>query len=82
MREDFDKNSEKPNPYVEPRVRKWIPVYSICWRLTQGIDITLSNLKQVLAAEEAKSLTKGQKPPHDISPSGFLRMAIDIEDRQ
>ena len=45
-------------------------------------DVTLSKLKQVLAAEEAVQLTKGQKPLHDITPNGFFCMAVDIEERQ
>ena len=82
MREDFDSDPKKPNPYVEPRIRKWFLTSFTHWMLTQFTDITLSKLKQVLAAEEAVQITKGQKPPHDVTPSGFLRMAIDIEDRQ
>ena len=45
-------------------------------------DVTLSKLKQALATEEAMQLSEGQKLPHDITPSGFLHMAIDIEERQ
>ena len=82
MREDFDSNPKRPNLYVEPRICKWFLTSFTCWMLTQFTDITLSKLKQVLAAEEAVQITKRQKPLHDITPSGFLCMPIDIEDRQ
>jgi hypothetical protein len=52
------------------------------WRLIPYADVTLSKLKLVLATEEATLLANGRKPPHDITPSGFLRLAIDIEERQ
>lgn len=57
-------------------------IYSAWLRLTQHTDVTLSKLKRALATEEAAQLSEGQKLPHDITPSGFLRMAINIEERQ
>ena len=82
MRDDFDKDPKQPNPYDEPRVRKLITVCFVWPMLTRPPDVTLSKLKRVLAAEEVAQLNEGQEPPHDITPSGFVRMAIDIEERQ
>lgn len=45
-------------------------------------DVTLSKLKRALTTEEAVKFGEGQKPPHAVTPSGFIRMAIEIEERQ
>ena len=82
MREEFDDNPENPNPYEEPRVRKSIVIYPAFQSLTRHTDVTLSKLKKALATEEVAQFSEGQIPPHDITPSGFLRMAVDIEERQ
>lgn len=82
MREDFNTDPKKPNLYVEPRVRKSVFVYFTCPRLTRCTEVTLTRLKQVLATEEASQLSRGQKLPRGVTPSGFFRMAIDIEERQ
>ena len=82
MREDFDGDSTKPNPYEEPRVRESNIVSIIELQLTPRIDVTLGKLKRVLALEEVAQFSDGRKPPHEVTPSGFLRMAIDIEERQ
>ena len=82
MREDFDKDPSKPNPYEELRVCKLGVVYSIWIKFNRHTDVTLSKLKCVLAAEEAMKFSEGQKPPHDVTPSGFFHMAIDIKERQ
>lgn len=47
--------------------------------LTNNPDVTLNQLKRMLASEETKA---GMNYPHSATPSSFIQMAIDIEERQ
>lgn len=42
----------------------------------------MNKLKRDIENEEAKETGSDQGPPYKISPAGFFRMAIAIEDRQ
>ena len=82
MCDDFDRDMTNPNPYVEPRACKSNMVYFIWLRSILQADVALAKLKSVLAAEEVVQFNDGQKPPHEVTPSGFLRMAINIKEQQ
>ena len=42
----------------------------------------MNQLKRDLENEEAKQVGSGRNPLYKVSPAGFFRMAIEIEDQQ
>ena len=81
MREEFDSDHSKPNPYEEHDNRTFISSEMPPPPSHQFIDITMAQLKLELLKEEAKELTEGTSA-HKVSVGAFLRKAIEIEDRQ
>jgi hypothetical protein len=79
MRDEFDKDNSKPNPYEEPKNRTYIFRMSLPVS-HQYQDVTMAQLKLELLKEEAKELSMGISP-HKVSAGAFLRKAIEIEDR-
>jgi len=42
----------------------------------------VSEIRLRLAQEEAAEAEKGQRLPHQVSPSVFVRIGLDLEDQQ
>jgi hypothetical protein len=79
MRDAFDLDNSKPNPYEEPDNRACIFHMSLP-ASNHYQDVTMAQLKLELLKEEAKELSEGASP-HKVSAGAFLRKAIEIEDR-
>lgn len=83
MRNDFDGDSSKPNPYEE--VEKRTSGFLLCLgvpSLTSFVDCTMAQLRLELLKEELKQTSgTGDTRPHKVSAGAFFRKAIEIEDR-
>ena len=42
----------------------------------------MNQLKREIESEEAKQIENGQNPLYKVTPAGFFRMAIGIENQQ
>jgi len=63
MREDFDRNNQKPNPYKEPEVCKSLD-YLVCIFLVLILAVTtMESLRRQLDQDEAQELRQGHTPP-------------------
>lgn len=81
MRDEFDLDNSKPNPYEEVDNRRSLSSNFLGLFLTSPIDVTMHQLKMELLKEEARELSQGG-PLHQVSAGAFLRKAVEIEDRQ
>ena len=79
MRDEFDLDSSKPNPYEE--VDNCVYLYKSPSAPNQSLDVTMAQLKLELLKEEARELS-GRGPLHKVSAGAFFRKAIEIEDRR
>ena len=80
MRDEFDLDSSKPNPYEEFDNRMFVLQPSLP-RSHHLQDVTMAQLKLELLKEEAKESSEGTSA-HKVSVGVFLRKAIEIEDRR
>ena len=80
MRNDFDSDPTKPNPYEEVEDCRFFCSSSIS-SLTQFPDHTMAQLRVELLKEEVKQVSGARSPSHKVSAGGFFRKAIEIEDR-
>lgn len=80
MRELFDLDQTKPNPYEEVDNRTYAP-YDVPVCADEYPDVTLAQLKLELLKEDAKELAGGT-PTNKVSAGTFIRKAIEIEDRR
>jgi hypothetical protein len=81
MRDAFDLDRSKPNPYEEADNRGCF-LYKSLSAPNRFPDVTMAQLKLELLKEEARELSGHGPPPHKVSAGAFLRKAIDIEDRR
>ena len=79
MREKYDLNPSKPNPYEEDDNCAYSVEY-VHAPPDQFPDATMAELKVELLEEEAKELLE-RAPLHKVSAGTFFCKAIDIEDR-
>ena len=82
MRDEFDLDGSKPNPYEELDNRTFMFLAAVApTSSNQFKDVTMAQLKLELLKEEAKELSEGTSA-HKVSAGAFLRKAIEIEDRR
>ena len=77
MRDDFDRDSSKPNPYEEADNRTFLSFVNH-FVSDSTTDLTMAQLRLELLKEEAKQ-TSSNLPK--VPASTFFRKALDIEDR-
>jgi len=83
MREDFERDGTKSNPYEEPetckllRIRFRLSLYS--FRITV---VTIKSLRHQLDKDDVRKIREGHIPPHTVTPSVFIGNAIQIEEQQ
>ena len=80
MRDEFDLDQSKPNPYEEVDNRA-CSFNNYLILSDQSPDVTLAELKLELLKEEAREQV-GHGPSPKVSPGAFFRKAIEIEDRR
>jgi len=80
MRDEFDLDQSKPNPYEEVDNRAFF-FQQTPLTTDQIPDVTMAQLKLQLLQEEAKELTE-RGPMYKVSPGAFFRKALDIEERR
>jgi hypothetical protein len=81
MREAFDLDQTKPNPYEEVDNRAFFPRQIFLFPPDWFPDVTMAKLKLDLLKEEAKE-SSGRAQPHKVSAGAFFRKAIEIEGRR
>lgn len=75
---------QEPKP-IQGAEEPYVPcfVYVSMLILTSAVsDVTMNQLKRDIEKEEAKQIESGQSPLYKVSPAGFFRIAIEIEDQQ
>jgi len=81
MRQDFDRDNEKPNPYAEPDTCKSHRVFCMFPLLILAV-MTMESLRRQLDQDEARQSRQGHPSPHAVTASAFLGDALQIEQRQ
>ena len=83
MRNEFDRDRKKPNPYEEPETCKLLRSLSTHSILILTLTVvTVASLRRKFNNNNARKLRRGHVPPHIISPSSFLGSALQIEEQQ
>lgn len=83
MVQEWEANPSCPNPYVSNdrgRVFVLFQVYPILKIVCSALKI--SEIRLRLAQEEIDRVGSGEKSLHQISPSVFIRMGLELEDQQ
>jgi hypothetical protein len=81
MRQDFDQDPTKPNPYEEPescessRTSATFPVLIFT-------VVTMKSLRRQLDQDEESESREGRTHPHTVTASTFIGSAIQIEEQQ
>lgn len=71
-----------PNPYVsKDRGRVFCPFRVQRLKVIFSAS-KVSEIRLRLVQEEAAEVERGQRPPHQVSVSVFVRMGLDLEDQQ
>lgn len=79
---EFKNDPKKPNPFEEPETgTTTIPSHR---RLShdERTAVSVTSLRRVLLEEESDARKRGSIQLHDITAAGFLRRALDIEEKQ
>lgn len=80
MRDDFDQDSSKPNPYQESEERTDFSVL-FTHLLRRSLDFTMAKLRLGLLKGEQMSASASSERPPCVSPAIFFQKAIETEDR-
>ena len=79
----WEADSSRPNPYVSKERGRCYVISSYVPRLTVISSASkLSEIRLRLVQEEAAEAERGQRTPHQVSASVFVRMGLDLEDQQ
>lgn len=83
MVREWEVNRSRPNPYVSnDRGRFLYSSFNVLWFTVVLLASKVSEVRLRLAQEEAAEVEKGQRAPHQISASVFIRMGLELEDQQ
>lgn len=82
MVKEWEADSSRPNPYISnDRGGLYCPV-QVLWFMLAFLASKLSEIRLRLLQEEAAEAERGQRLPHEVTPSVFIRMGLDLEDQQ
>ena len=81
MRQDFDRDRTKPNPYEEPETCE-LPQTFPPLSVLIFIVVTMATLRRQFDKDEDRELRRGRTPPHTVTSSTFIWNAIQIEEQQ
>ena len=81
MRQDFDWDPTKPNPYEEPETCK-PPSSFLTFSLLIYVVVTMEQLRRELDKEEAREFSRGHTSPHAVTASTFMGNALRLEEQQ
>jgi hypothetical protein len=82
MVKKWEANPSRPNPYVS-KDRGRLFCFIQVPRLTVFLPASkVSEIRLRLAQEEAAEAERGQRAPHQITASVFIRMGLELEDQQ
>ena len=81
MRQDFDRDRTKPNPYEEPETCE-LPQTFPPLSVLIFIVVTMATLRRQFDKDEDRKLRRGCTPPHTVTSSTFIWNAIQIEEQQ
>jgi len=83
MVREWEVDPSRPNPYVSNDRSMAFFTSSQSSELTHiWSALKISEIRLRLAQEEAEEAENGQRAPHQISVSVFVRMGIELEDQQ
>lgn len=83
MREDFERDGTKPNPYEEPETCKLLRIrFRLSLYLFRITVVTIKSLRHQLDKDDARKLREGHVPPHTVTSGVFIGNAIQIEEQQ
>ena len=80
MREDFDRDPSKLNPYEEVDDRMSFSFLNYIVSNSTHIDLTMAQLRLELLKEEVSQVPSADNPP-GVSAVAFFWKALDIEER-
>lgn len=71
-----------PMPYDLPENSESLHSVTLCDSLPSPTELTLNNVKLRLAHEELEAAKQSNKTNHEVGPSGFISLGMEIEDAQ
>jgi hypothetical protein len=79
----WEANSSKPNPYVSnDRGMFFFAPRQVSQLTVVPSASKVSEIRLRLAQEEAAEVERGQRAPHQVSASVFIRMGLELEEQQ
>ena len=82
MVQEWEANSSHPNPYVSNDHGKFFRLTLIIMTHIILLALKVSEIRLQLAEKEAVEVERGQRAPHQVSASVFIRMGLELEDQQ
>ena len=79
---DFECDGSKTNPYTVTYAGEWSIYYISCSLWMRLTGLSEHDVRLQFSQEEAAEASRGVPSLHDVTRSGFIAEALDIEEQQ
>ena len=78
----YKNDQSQPNPFEEPDPSTSIRIVFATLKTNQSAGDLLDRLKRQLTQEDLEQKGSGVSFPHEVTPTGFLQLALKVESAQ